>query len=172
MASTSPATTDASNKLWRRGTFAAAATACVFGAAALTTAAVCGTGKCGSRSITTQETLEEVCTLAQCYLVNCNSREEVLLAGAMAYKIDPLNAESYSIRCEPTVDVEYLEFSFHDEVTREFNAPYYMKGNSGNTWIEPVWQLSTCGNQTFSIETTPSVESFCISEAFDLTALC
>lgn len=148
--------------------------AAIFLIGVVTTASVCGTGHCGSRSTTTSTALE-ACSLVQCYLVNTDTREELPVLGETTYAIDIDTDSVYSIRCDPLEqEVDFLDFFLGDtEINREVNAPHYMNGNSGDTWIEPVWQLSECGDHSFRVSTESSlVEGRCTEEAFSLTATC
>ena len=150
---------------------------------AVVTASVCGTGNCrgfsnrgfssSNTAVREIETLD-ACSLARCYLVDVYSRDEVEITGNFAFVFNPEAGETLSIRCDPADDdVPFIDFFYDGEFHRESNAPYYMEGNDGDFYIEPVWQLSRCGNKSFRIATDRATGDLgCSEEIFVLTAVC
>lgn len=119
-------------------------------------------------------TEESSCHLADCFLLNIDTDEELLLTGDDSYSIDPNSPDSFSVRCDVTGSVvDYLEFSYGDDSHREWNPPFWMNSNTDTSWVEPVDWLSSCGDKTFSIATSESSnETDCSHEVFKLSAIC
>jgi hypothetical protein len=96
-------------------------------------------------------------TLKGCYLVNINTRTEVLLTGNDSYILDPSNNKGYSIRCYVNGNVgaesNFIKFFFDNKVNDEFGEPRYLDGDSNaGEWINPVPYLESCGVKTVRIE--------------------
>lgn len=147
--------------------------------AAVTAGSVCGVGLCGRQRSVRSRTVGEIeifeaCSLAQCFLVDTETRDEVQISGNFAYLLDPNDAPTYSIRCNPRESLNFLDFFYDGQFHRESNEPFFMEGNSGEFYIEPVWQLSRCGNKSFRIATKAYQHAgqLCSEEIFELTAVC
>ena len=121
---------------------------------AVVTASVCGTGNCRGLSRNTFREIETVsaCNLARCYLVDVFTRDEEEIRGDFAFVSNQDFGERYSIRCDPEDDdVPYIDFFYDDEFHRASEAPYYMEGTDSEFGIEPVRELSRCGNKSLSL---------------------
>ena len=111
-------------------------------------------------------------TLKGCYLVNINTRSEVLLTGSDSYTLDPINNIGYSVRCDVSKDVgaelNFIKFFFDGKVRDEWVDPRYLNGDSyGGQWINPASFLESCGVKTFRIEGRLG-SSLCFSKQFTI----
>ena len=115
---------------------------------------------------------EEECSIVTCHLLNIDSNEEMLLSGDDAYTLDATEPDSYSVGCSASEAIDYIDFSYKDQQHREWNEPFWMNSNSGDSWVEPSRQLGSCGDNSFRIVASQSSDGFLCSQSFKLTALC